>query len=53
MNKVYKSLYTEVDKEWNRLWKSPPAAVDRGAPKQKIRGLIQPPNPGNTLDGTV
>src|ERR1035437_576265 len=32
-----------------RLWKSAGVAVPPHASEQKIRGLVQPPNPGNTL----
>jgi hypothetical protein len=38
MNAVYNILYTEVDKEGKCLWKSWPAAVDRGAREQKNKG---------------
>jgi hypothetical protein len=38
MNEVYKDLYTEVDKEWNRLWKSCAAGSWLGANRQKNKG---------------
>jgi hypothetical protein len=53
MGQVYKVIYTAVEKKWNCLWKSEVLDEANRFRGQKNRGLVQPPNPGNTMDGTV